>query len=93
MGQRVDKLHGESNKLKAQPPPEMILSQQQENIYEEDSDQESCSWARTVGNRPSPLGWVSLKQETRLKSDWPMETMLEKQERSKKAEGNCRNLR
>lgn len=40
--------------------------------------------ARKMGDGISPWGWVSSRQETRLKSDWPGETMLENQERTPK---------
>jgi len=67
----------------------MILSQQQENIYEEDNHQESCSWAKKWSDGISPMGWMSAKQKINWKSDWSVKTMLEKQERSKNRCRSC----
>lgn len=49
----------------------MILSQQQENVYEgpRDIHPKSCSWARKLGNVTNSTGWASSRQEINLKSD------------------------
>lgn len=60
----------------------MIVSKQQENIYEGDNRQESCSWTRKLGIETNPMSLVSTRQEINIKSNQSVETMLEKQERS-----------
>lgn len=50
--------------------------------------EESCSWARKMISGASPLGWVSPRWETKLTSDWSVETMLENQETEKE----CRKV-